>query len=358
MAVAVACICIFVLPRIIRFFLPFVIGWIIAMIANPIVKWMEKRVKIVRKHSSVIIIIAGLGIVVGIIYLGISALGREIISLLTDLPDIYNSMELKLADISKKMNGIYKVMPENAKNVMDSFWSNANKYVTDFISNNDVPSISSAGNIAKNLADGLFMAVISLLSAYFFIAEREKMMIVYRKMTPKVITEKIDIIMDNFKRAFGGYFKAQFKIMLVILLILFVGFELLRVPYSFLLALVVAILDLLPFFGTGAVIWPWAVFELISGNYVKAICLMVIYLVCQVVKQVLQPKMVGDSIGLSPLATLIFMFIGYRFSGLLGLIIGIPVGMIVVNFYRSGVFDNIIRGAKIIAHDLSEFMKF
>ena len=89
---------------------------------------------------------------------------------------------------------------------------------------------------------------------------------------------------------------------------------------------------------------PWAIIDVISGNYFRAIGLVIIYLICQVVKQLLQPKMVGDSIGLNPLATLLFMFVGYRLYGVFGMIIGIPVGMVLVNMYRIGMFDRLIRG--------------
>jgi predicted PurR-regulated permease PerM len=97
---------------------------------------------------------------------------------------------------------------------------------------------------------------------------------------------------------------------------------------------------------------------MITGNYVRAIGLVVIYLICQVVKQILQPKMVGDSIGLHPLTTLIFMFIGYKQYGVFGMIIGIPIGMVLVNMYRIGMFERLIKGFRIIAHDLNEFRKF
>lgn len=68
--------------------------------------------------------------------------------------------------------------------------------------------------------------------------------------------------------------------------------------------------------------------------------------------------MVGDSIGISPFATLIFMFIGYRISGVFGMIIGIPIGMVLINFYRIGMFERIIRGFKIIISDINEFRKY
>jgi predicted PurR-regulated permease PerM len=111
-------------------------------------------------------------------------------------------------------------------------------------------------------------------------------------------------------------------------------------------------------FGTGAVLWPWALLDMLAGNYFRAIGLVVIYLICQITKQVLQPKMVGDSIGISPLATLFFLYVGYRLYGIVGMIIGVPVGMVIINLYRVGMFDRLIKGFKIIIHDLNEFRKF
>jgi predicted PurR-regulated permease PerM len=139
---------------------------------------------------------------------------------------------------------------------------------------------------------------------------------------------------------------------------MFAGFEILQVGYSFLIAFGIALLDVLPVFGTGAVLWPWALIEMISGNYIRAIGFVVIYLICQIVKQVLQPKMVGDSIGMHPLLALLSMFIGYRLYGVLGMIIFIPIGMVLVNMYRIGMFERLAKGIKIIARDLHEFRKF
>ena len=82
-----------------------------------------------------------------------------------------------------------------------------------------------------------------------------------------------------------------------------------------------------------------------------------LYAVTQVVRQVIQPKIVGDSIGMNPLATLFFMFIGYKLSGVIGMIIAVPIGMIVINLYRAGIFDTQIRCIKELVHDFNEFRK-
>ncbi len=349
---------IFIFPRVLEFFMPFVIGWIISMIANPLVKFLEKRVKIIRKHSSAIIIIAVIAAVVGALYALIGLIVRETAQFVNDMPNIYRNMEIQLDELSDKLKGIYVLLPAGMKRIIDNMNFNFTEYGAKLMADDNFPTISEAGTYAKNIIEILLMTIITILSAYFFIAERDNLSRSIKKHMPQAVIKSCTLIMDNFKTAVGGYFKAQFKIMLIITAILFVGFELLKVDYSFLLALGIAFLDFLPFFGTGAVIWPWALVEMLLGNYLKAVLLMAIYLICQIVKQVLQPKMVGDSIGINPFATLIFMFIGYRFMNVLGMIIGIPIGMILVKFYQIGMFDRVIRGFKIIIHDLNEFRKF
>ena len=345
-------------PPLLRFFMPFVIGWIISMIANPLVKFLEKKVKIIRKHSSAIIIVTVILVIVGVFYALIAFLWYEFKTLQGDIPNIYRSIELQVNQITDNFKGIYDILPNSFQGFIDKNSVKISTYFTSLLSKENLPSISTAGNFAMNIVETFLMSIITLISAYFFIAERDNIVRDVKKNMPNSIINSYSLIVNNFKTAVGGYFKAQFKIMLVILLLMFVGFEILQVRYSLLLAIGIAFLDFLPFLGTGAVLWPWALSDFILGNYGRAIVLIVIYLICQIVKQVLQPKMVGDSIGISPLSTLIFMFVGYRFMGVLGMIIGIPIGMALTNFYRLGMFDRIIRGFKIIIHDINEFRKF
>lgn len=357
LTVTIVLLLILVAPKLIAFFLPFVIGYIIALIANPVVKFLEKRLKIVRKHGSAIVIVVVLALIIGALYLVISLLLREIISFLTDLPDLYDSINLQIKEVQNNLQGVYKAFPLGVQKFIDNLGNNIGEYITTFIQKIELPSISDAGLLVKNAADFLFALIITIMSSYFFVAERERMAIQIKKALPESWADKIKMISDNFKLAFGGYLKAQIKIMFIITVILFVGFEIMNVGYSMLLALGVAFLDFLPFFGTGAVLWPWAVVELVTGNYIRAVGLIIIYLICQVVRQILQPKLVGDSIGISPMETLLFMYVGYKIKGILGIIIGIPIGMILVNFYKSGAFDGIIEDIRYIAKDIVNIRK-
>lgn len=346
----------FVFPKLIRFFMPIVIGYCISVLANPLVQFMEKRVRILRKHSSVLIIILALAAVIGVLYGTTSLLIKEGMQFLSDLPELYKEISGELMILGDRLQGITSHLPEGIQNGFKEITANMGKYVSDILQGMELPGFSEAGKMVKGVAEIAFMVVIAILSSYFFLAERESILGVYRRFVPDSFQKKIAFITNSLKKAVGGYFKAQLKIMMLVAVILFVFFEFLDVHYSFLLALAIAFLDLLPFFGTGAVLWPWMAYAFLTGNYLMGILLLAAYVVCQVVRQVVQPKMVGDSIGVSPFMTLIFMFIGYRVKGIFGLIIGIPVGMILIGFYKSGVFDSMICGAKIIGEDIQEYL--
>ena len=356
-AVGVVLLLIFVLPRILIFFMPFVIGWIIAMIANPLVRFLEKRVKIRRKHGSALIIIAVLAAICTLIYFLGAALVKEILSLVEDAPEIFDMLQIQINQVGERLYGIYARLPEDTKVFVDSLGAGISTAAEGILSKIKMPSLGGAGSMVSSVVDGLLMTIIALLSSYFFVAERDELMQKAKDLMPQTWYQHYTMIKKNFFTAVGGYFKAQFKIMLVLIVVMFIGFEILRVNYSFLLALVIAALDFLPVLGTGTVLWPWMAVELINGNYFRLVGLFVIYLSCQLLRQILQPKMVGDSIGLSPLTTLVFLYVGYRFGGMLGMIIGIPIGMVVINFYRAGMFDGLIADAKTIAGDINRYRK-
>jgi len=345
-------------PRLLSFFFPFVVGLLVSMIANPMVKFLEKKVKLLRKHSSAIIIILVIALIVGAGAFVITIIVREAKELITDWPEIEKDLTATFNNIYIYINKITATLPASFRNAIDKAIAGLSDSVSTYIKELPMPSVSDAGNVMTNIADGFLTVIVTILSAYFFAACRDELISGLQKRLPESFVNYWKMVYGNFIAAIGGYFKAQFKIMLILVVIMFAGFEILRVNYSFLIALGIALLDVLPVFGTGAVLWPWAIIEMISGNYVRAIGFVVIYLICQVVKQVLQPKMVGDSIGMHPLLALLAMFIGYRLYGVLGMIIFIPIGMVLVNMYRIGMFERFIKGIKIIAHDLNEFRKF
>ncbi|PXV89096.1 sporulation integral membrane protein YtvI [Lachnotalea glycerini] len=348
---------VFVVPRIIWFFFPFVVGWILSVIANPLVKFLEKRVKLIRKHSSMLIIIGVLALIVIGGYFALAKLSGEIVSLLNNLPEIYENISNEFNEVGDNLQVIFNKLPKNFQQSILEARSEFTTYIGNVIGVVGAPTVEAAGNFAKNLPSRLISIIMTILSSYFFIADREKILVIVNQCTPYSIRKNVGAIILDFKRLVGGYFKAQFKIMTVVAVILLIGFYILHVDYSILLAILIAFLDFLPIFGTGTALIPWGIIKLLSADYKMAIGLFVIYGVSQLVRQLIQPKIVGDTIGLNPLLTLVFMYIGYKVKGVLGMIIAVPVGMILINLFLNGAFDHMIHIIKEILKDINDFRK-
>lgn len=355
-AVGLVLLCTLV-PRLLGFFLPLVIGGVIAWMTNPVVRFFEQRFKILRKHGSLLVIVGALALVVTGCYFVIAWLVREAIAFVGSIPDLYAAVRVGFAEIAENLSGLISALPPTVQSSIMESAANVDAYAADLIGAVGSPALNAAGDIARSLPDLLVMAIFAVLAAYFFVADKTRISKALQAVLPDHWENGWAWLKGIFYRAVGGYFIAQFKIMGVIAVILYIGFQLLHIQHALLLAIGIAILDFIPFLGTGTALWPWALFQLLTGDVSMAAWLMVIYCICLPVHQILQPKFVGDTVGLDPLWTLIFMFMGYRLSGMLGMIVAIPVGMMVVGLVQEGAFDQLLADVKDLVHDFNTYRK-
>ncbi|MDO4463457.1 MAG: sporulation integral membrane protein YtvI [Bacillota bacterium] len=351
--------CIFVVPRIIIYFMPFVIGWIIALIASPPVRFLEKHLKIKRKVGSAVTIIAVIAVVIiGGYLLGVK-LVEEIVDFIGDLPLMWEGLQRDFAESAQRLQVASRLLPKSLGDTIKNISENIGEYVGDFVGKlvekMSSPTLEALSRFAGNIPSIFIGVIMCLLSAYMFVADKEYVPHLLKKVLPLSITERWSLIKRGLYRAVGGYFKAQFKIEVWMYLLLATGFWILRVRYAFLIAIGVALLDLLPFFGTGTILIPWAAIKFLSGDYMMVIGLLIIWGVGQLARQVIQPKIVGDSVGLAPIPTLILLFVGYKAAGVIGMIIAVPIGIIILNMYEEGVFDTFLDSLKILYASLSNF---
>ena len=338
--------------KLLGFFMPFVIGWFIAYIASPVVNWLEKRVKIVKKLGSVIMIVGVLVAVCFIIYFIISTLWKEISFLIQDMPGMYRDLESGLSQIGNSMEGVFGKLPDGVQEGWHTMVANFDEMMGKLMSRISEPTVSAAGRFAKSIPSVLVATIVTFISAYFFIAEREDVIRWSKKVAPDALVSRMTMVIDNLKFAVGGYLKAQLKIRVVVYIIVVVGFIILNIHFSFLLGLLIALLDFLPFFGTGTALIPWAIYQFFMGNYKLVVGLVILYAVTQLVRQLIQPKLVGDSMGLRPLLTLFLLYTGYKIGGVFGMIFAVPIGMIAINLYKAGAFDYILDDIKILAEGI------
>ncbi len=355
LAAGIALFFIFALPGLLGYFMPFVFGFVFSLIANPVVRFLEKRIRIKRKYGSVLIIILVIGTIVLICYGVFTVLAAGLRSFADYFPTMYANAAAELSSAAEHLQELLNRFPLTQNIDLDKTGAMIGEYMAELIPNET--SVLVIGDVAKRIPDVLVGLIVGLLATYFFIADRDRLVGFIDRWAPQSVRTYTGRIYGQIRRVVGGYFKAQLQIMVVIYAVVLTGLVLLDVRYAWLIGFGIAFLDMLPVFGTGTVLCPWAVIKLFSGNYATAAGMFVLYAVTLVVHQLVQPKLVGDSVGMDPFAALFFMFVGYRISNVTGMILAIPAGMILINLWQAGAFDTLIWCVREIIKDFNEFRK-
>lgn len=357
-AAVVFVLIVFGLPKVIVFFAPFVVGALIALCASPIVHFLEKRMKIKRKAGSAFTIVLAVGLVAFLLYGVGHFLLEQAQGFMANLPQMWETLSYDFAQAGDKMQVIFNRMPKQVRQEWAMLGENIQQYAGNLIGNLSSPTMERVGEFAKNVPGFLVSVVMALLSSYFFVANKDELQEYYRRLVPGPLKEKLEIVRRSLKKAFGGYIVAQLKIEVWMYLLLFVGLKIAGVNYVSLVALGIAFLDLLPVFGTGTVLIPWAIIKVIGGHYTTAVILTALWGIGQLVRQLIQPKIVGESLGMPPIPTLFLLYIGWEISGVWGMILAVPIGLVFVNLYREGVFNTTRDSVLILARDLNAFRKY
>ena len=344
-------------PWLLKFFMPFVIGLVIALIANPLVRFLERRLRLVRRHSSLLIVAAALALVIGLIYLVISRTVRAARSFAEYLPQLYETAEAAVRQGLERLGGSMDFLPQSLRESWEALGSSLGDYLGLAVEKAAPPTVEAAGSVARVIPSLLVYSVVTVLSAYFFIVERDRIAAFLREHLPAGALRYQEYLKGELKRLVCGYFLAQLKIMGVVWLILTAGFFVLGVGYAPLWALLISLLDFLPVFGTGTVLIPWGIIVVLDGEYAFAAGLLLLYVLTQVTRQAVQPKLVGDSMGLNPFLTLLFLYLGFKAGGIAGMILAVPVGLFFLNLYHFGAFKGMTDSAAALIQEIQAFRK-
>ncbi|MGN0386774.1 MAG: sporulation integral membrane protein YtvI [Lachnospiraceae bacterium] len=345
----------FLLPKALVYFLPFIAAWLIACIAAPLVRFLEQKLKIKRKAGSAVVIVLVIGTVALLLYLLGATLVREAFRFSNEIPELWKSAEREIANATGHLSKFYDRLSPEIQDKIDMIGENVGEWSGDVLAELASPTITAVGNVAKQIPTVIIGIVICLLSSYFFVAEKNDLRRFLTEHMPKSLLLRYRIIKNSLGKAVGGYMKAQLVIEFWVYLILVTGFFILQVNYPFWIAFGIAILDILPFFGTGTAMVPWAVIKLLNGEYPFAIGITVLWAFSQLVRQIIQPKILGDSVGMPPIPTLFLLYIGYMEAGVIGMIIAVPVGLIFWTMYKEGLFATTLDSAQILICGLNRF---
>lgn len=345
-------ICLRFLPFVVALMLPFLIAYIISLVAAPLVKFLKNRLKVPYKVGAMITVLLLLMVFVVLVILIIGLVSDLSVILVDNFDYIYNQAESYIKSAIYKVDKWSESLPFDFVDVLYQAFGGFDFGNKGELSQDILPNLtywlkpfagsfaSGTITIVKSLPEALVFIVMLILATYFFTGQRDKIGQFYREKTSINFQNKLHLIKIECFGALFGWIKSQLILSGVTAIELMIGLSIMGVGHPFFIAILIAIVDMLPVLGTGTVLIPWALISLLTGESIYfCIGMIIIYFVCLSVRNLLQPKILSDNIGLNPLITLIAIWIGYKLYGFLGMII-VPIAvMLIYKLYEIGIFD-------------------
>lgn len=308
--------CKYILPVLI----PFIIAFVIASLIRIPVKRFYGKTEVRNRLISVLTCIAFYGIMFAILsYAGVN-LYHTISEFLMTVPKIYQE------NIVPALNLVYDMieqtlatMDEGIAAEFDYIFQEQLNSIGNYITTFSVNAVKAISGSLASIPGFIIKLIITIISTFFCIIDYNKILILFINMIPKGKEDTVLKLGRYYKSTVFIYIKSYSLLFLITYVELWIGFSIMRIPYAPLVALLVAIFDIMPILGVGGVLLPWAIILFILKNIPLGIGMLVLYLVIAFVRNTAEPKLVGKQIGLHPLATLIFMYLGLRFLGFIGM---------------------------------------
>lgn len=319
---------------------PFVIAWVISLLVKRPIEFVMKKLNISRRLAAIPVVLVFFGTVgVLVTLVGLKVIA-EIVSVVGIVPNMY------MDHVSPLVNTILESVEESVISrdptlvtAVEEVLSQLVKAVGDILSGLSVKVMSVVASFTSSLP-GLFInLVLTIISTFFITMDYDKFTkFFYDQLTGK----KKETFLEIKEYVVGTLFvciRSYALIMSITFVELSIGLSILRIENAVMIAALISIFDILPVLGTGGIMIPWVVIALIQRNYALSIGLLVVYIVVTVIRNIIEPKIVGKQIGLHPILTLSSMFLGVQLFGVVGLF-GFPIGLSLIrNLNEKGVIQ-------------------
>ena len=338
----------FVINYAFRYVFPFAFAAALAiLLQNPVRKISDKMNIKAHGFVSTILVLLIVVLIVGALVLGISAIVGELKEFLEFFIGQFSSLDDFLGEIENRLLNLVVALPKGIGTALSdkivNFFENFSVKDTDFDLSMLSAPISGAWGVVKSLPSLVVGIVVTIISCVFMTSEYD----IIRDMILDILSEekgrKLCKTKNTITKGVGKLFKAYATIMVITFTEVFLGLNLMKLlgaydgGYIVIIAFVTCIVDIIPVLGTGTVIIPWAIYSLFTGNIGLGIGLIILYGVITVLRQIIEPKLVANQVGLPSIVTIMAMFLGARIFGAFGILL-LPLTVIIVKLlYDEGV---------------------
>ncbi len=330
--------------------LPFVLAWGLSLAVSPAANALAGKTRVPRKVWAVLLLVLTLGLLVAGISAGVARGIRELEDLLAALLAEGNfggsAESAERAESGEAFDWFGKItagvglfrraeVGEKYKMFREEFNAMVGEMLSSLAGALSAKLPGVAGKLISAMPSALLFVLVTVIAGFYFCVEPGQVGRLLTAHLPRRLAKKIPALRARAKAVSLRYLRAYLLILFVTFVQLFIGFLILRVRYAFLLSLLVAVVDFLPVLGVGTVLVPWAIIELLRKNFYLGFGLLILLAAVTVLRQIIEPRLIGKSLGLHPLAALIAGYAGWRWFGFLGMALG-PVAALAVSALLRG----------------------
>jgi sporulation integral membrane protein YtvI len=316
--------------------LPLIFALITAMLLETVIQYYQKLMRLSRVKAVVASFLSYLLVLVVIGYNLFLILFQQVVKLSENTPtfvkDLYSSA---IRPLVNKWESYSKTLPKEVINSLDDTILRTVNALDSFLQG----AVHSLVGLLTAIPGFLIEFLIYLIALFLISIELPHITERVKTRLTSESQRKFSIVINQLTKAGLGFIKAQIILSLLTFILAFVGLSILQAPYTSLLALLIVIVDILPILGTGSVLVPWAIVCLLQDNQFMGIGLIILFVVITVVRRIIEPKVFATNLGISPLASLISLYIGFKLFGFFGLF----AGPAVVIIFEALVKVNVIR---------------
>ncbi len=305
--------------------MPFLVAFLIVSMVHPVIRRIKKALKIERPIISLIIMVLVYVLVFSLLFglIWLAVLGIK--SLVVMLPSYYEeTLYPAIVRINQSISSFFQDLPTEWQAEIRGFQLEFIKSVQSLLFSISQKGIAAISNFTGKIPSFLIGFLFTIMLSFFISFQYDAVLAVLRRALPKKAVEMTvklkRAVLDTILR----YLRAAITLMLITATELSIGLFVIGYKNFFTIALIISLFDALPLLGTGTVMIPWALLELIQGNYPFALGLGIVYAIVAVVRNIIEPKIISDKLGLNPIISLSAMYLGFQLFGVLGMI-GMPI---------------------------------
>jgi len=304
---------------------PFILALFLTFFMDPLVDFFQNRLRFPRTaavSTAMLVVFGGAGLVVTAV---VTRLIVELVHLTAFLPDYIHNIKSVILSLQSKAEAYYLALPGDVTEFINEKVTGADYSLDSILGRAEKVTgtlLNALLNLISSVPTFILLIIISGIATYFMAKDKGILIDFWLKVIPEPYGRKVLEVVRDIFYAVISYIRAILVLVTLTFLQTLIGLHLIGAPYALIMALVIGVADIIPVLGPSAIYLPWIIWEFITGDTVFAIKLTVLYAIVIIVRQVLETKIVSNSIGLHPLATLVSMYVGLQLMGALGVIAG------------------------------------